>query len=142
MNAPVTSLIAFTVWTLLVLMLTVASRRIGLILAGKARMSDFPADEPHGTEAYRRAMRAHANCVENLPVFAALVLGAEVLGYSSSAFSTMALLVVPARVLQTLTHLASGSNRMVAVRFVFFAVQIVCFFGMAVLLIPAAMGAG
>jgi hypothetical protein len=42
--------------------------------------------------------------------------------------------VLPARIAQTLVHVASGSNRAVIVRFVFFSLQFLCFLGMAAIL--------
>ena len=92
------------------------------------------ADVPQGSERYRRTMRAHVNCVENLPIFAALVLLGRAIALDSATFEMLAVIVVPARVLQSSIHIASGSNRAVLARFWCFAVQFVCFFGMAALL--------
>jgi uncharacterized MAPEG superfamily protein len=72
-------------------------------------------------------MRAHLNCVENLPLFASLVLLGSSLGVASSAFQLAALVVLPARIGQSVAHLASGRNRAVLIRFYFYSVQLVCF---------------
>ena len=68
------TVVAFTAWTILVLLAGVGINRWMLILTGQRNLTDFPADQPHGSIAYRRAVRAHANCVENLPVYTALAL--------------------------------------------------------------------
>jgi uncharacterized MAPEG superfamily protein len=77
-------------------------------------------------------MRAHANCVENLPVFAALVLLGSSRAVPGDTFQLVAFAVLPARVLQTVAHISSGRNRAVLARFVFFCAQLVCFAILAV----------
>jgi uncharacterized MAPEG superfamily protein len=127
-------LLAFAVWTLLVLMLGVGVYRWSHILTGRAELKHFPADEAHGPPFYRRAVRAHANCVENLPVFAAIVLAGEAAGVHSPTLDALAIVVVVARVLQTGIHLVSGANPAIAVRFALFAAQFAAFLGMAALI--------
>lgn len=133
MSTPLWMLLAFAVWTVLALMLGVGAYRWSLILTNRAELNQFPGDEAHGPAFYRRAVRAHANCVENLPVFAAIVLVAEASGARSPMLDILAIIVVAARVLQTVTHWTSGGNRAVAIRFSFFAVQIAAFLWMAAL---------
>jgi uncharacterized MAPEG superfamily protein len=101
----------------------------------QARPNSFDPSVPHGSERYQRSMRAHANCVENLPVFAALVLLGSTLGGTESSFQAAAVIVLPARVLQSSVHIASGRNRAVLARFAFFSVQLFCFGAMIALLI-------
>jgi uncharacterized MAPEG superfamily protein len=139
MSIPVWSLLAFALWTVLVLVLGVGVHRWSLILTGRAELKHFPGDEAHGPAFYRRAMRAHANCVENLPVFAAVVAASEWSGAGAPMLDGASVTVVAARVLQTITHLASGSNRAVAVRFAFFAIQLLCFVWMGVLVVQHAL---
>ena len=62
-------------WTLLLLLLTVGIYRWSRIFAGSVPIKDFPADASGGAAWYQRATRAHANCIENLPVFGAIVFG-------------------------------------------------------------------
>ena len=65
------------------------------------------------------------NCVENLPVFAAVVLGGHAVGLSADpAFQTAARSVLFARFGQTAAHVASGSSNAVRVRFAFFVAQL------------------
>ena len=80
-------------------------------------------------------MRAHANCVENLPVFAAIVLAEQAAGAHSPMLDVLAVSVVAARVVQTSAHLASGSNAAIAVRFTFLSVQLAAFVWMGALVV-------
>jgi uncharacterized MAPEG superfamily protein len=131
MTASLYSLLAFTLWTILILAVGVGFYRLSRILRGRAQLADFPGDVAHGPERYRRIVRAHANCVENLPVFAALVLTAHAAGLESAAFEAISVCVPVARLGQTFTHIASGSNPAIAVRFLFFSVQLIAFLAMA-----------
>ena len=54
----------------------------------------------------RRLMKAHANAVENLVVFAALVLAAQVAGVSNSAIATSAMVYFWARVVHAAVYTA------------------------------------
>jgi uncharacterized MAPEG superfamily protein len=134
MSMPVWAVLAFAIWTIAVLTFTIGVQRWALILAGKAELKSFPGDIPHGSPFYRRATRAHANCVENLPVFAAIVLAAQASNAHSHTLDGLAVATVVARVLQTSTHLVSGSNMAIGVRFSFLCVQLAAFLWMSVLI--------
>ncbi|MGE0852577.1 MAG: MAPEG family protein [Hyphomicrobiaceae bacterium] len=112
-------MLAFATWTIAFLVLGVGMYRWSLILAGKAELKSFPGDVPHGSPLYRRAVRAHANCVENLPVLAAIALAEQATGVRATTLDQLSAAVVAARVVQTSAHLASGSNSAIAVRFTF-----------------------
>lgn len=132
MTTPLWVLLAFAVWTLLVLLVGVGIRRWSLILTGRAQLTDFPGDVPHGSTAYRRATRAHANCVENLPVYGAIVLTAFAFHAGSPVLDGLALAFLAARIVQTLVHtLFVETNVTVFARFTFFFVQIASMFWMA-----------
>ena len=73
MTIPQWALLAFAVWTVLVLFGTIGVYRWSRILTGRVSISEWQADLPQGSDWYRRAMRAHMNCVENLAVFGAIV---------------------------------------------------------------------
>jgi uncharacterized MAPEG superfamily protein len=133
------ALLGFTAWTLLLLVGTIGVQRVSAVLRKQARANDFNAAVPHGSERYQRCMRAHMNCVENLPVFASLVLLGSVISVPGELFQLLSLIVLPARVLQSLAHIASGRNRAVLVRFAFFTVQLCCFGLMIVLLVARGM---
>jgi len=131
-SIPVLALLAFAVWTLLVLFGSVGVYRWSRILSGRARLTDFPADAPEGADWYKRAMRAHANCVENLPVFTALVVVILATGSKSPLLDALAVVVVAARVCQSLVHVGlPQSQAVIAVRFSFFLVQALSMLSMA-----------
>jgi uncharacterized MAPEG superfamily protein len=135
MSIPVAALLAFAVWTIALLAFTIGIVRWGLIFTGKAELKSFPGDQPHGSEFYRRATRAHANCIENLPVFGAIVFAAEASSAHSPTLDALAVAAVIARVCQTSTHLTSGSNTAIGIRFSFLMVQLVAFFWMSALIV-------
>jgi uncharacterized MAPEG superfamily protein len=137
-SVPAYALLAFAMWTIAILVFGVGLERWSLILAGKAELKSFPGDVPHGSPLYRRASRAHANCVENLPVFTAIVLAGLLSGVRSSAFDGLSVAVVAARVLQTTAHLASGDNAAIAIRFGFLCVQLAAFVWMGTLVVLGA----
>jgi uncharacterized membrane protein YecN with MAPEG domain len=131
-------LLGFALWTLLVLVAGIGVERMALIFRGQAGFASFPADVPHGRDAYRRMMRAHANCVENLPIFGALVLVANLAGAVSPLVDVLAVTVMAARVAQTGVHvLFTVRDLTVAVRFSFYLVQVAAMLWIAALVIGA-----
>lgn len=133
MPIPLWVLLGFAGWTLLTLFGSVGVYRWSRILTGRAQLKEFVADVPHGAEWYRRAMRAHANCVENLPVYAAIVVATVATGVRSPLLDTLAVILLVARVCQTITHIAfEQTNATVGVRFAFFFTQAWCMIGMGV----------
>jgi uncharacterized MAPEG superfamily protein len=73
------------------------------------------------------------NCVENLPVFGAIVVAAVGAGAHGRGVELAAIAVPCARVVQTVVHVAfAESARTVTVRFSFFAIQILAFFALIV----------
>jgi uncharacterized MAPEG superfamily protein len=134
------ALIGFVAWTLLLVVVAIGGSRISQVVKRQARPNSFNPAVPHGSERYQRSMRAHMNCVENLPIFASLVLLGSTLAVPGTLFQTVAFTVLPARVLQSLVHIASGRSRAALGRFVFFSVQLVCFAVMLALLIAHGVG--
>lgn len=130
------ALLGFATWTLLVLIGTVGVYRWSKILTGRAEVRDWRADEPQGSDLYRRAMRAHMNCVETLPVFAAIILAAWTMEIETAPLDGLAIATVAARVCQSLVHIAfEQSNLVASLRFLFFAVQVACMLAMVGLLV-------
>lgn len=131
MSIPLWVFLAFACWTLVVLMIGVGIRRWGLILTGRAQLTDFPADVAHGSTPYRRAVRAHANCVENLPVYGAIAISGFAANAGGSTLDMLAVTVMAARICQTVTHMAfTETNATVLVRFGSFLTQVVAKFWM------------
>src|SRR5438477_8660641 len=127
MSTPVWVLLGFAGWTLVTLFGSVGVYRWSRILTGRARITEFVADVPHGAEWYRRAMRAHANCVENLPVYGAVVVGIVASGIRSPLLDGLAIVLLLARVCQTIVHVAfEPTSAIVGIRFSFFLTQAIC----------------
>lgn len=132
MTFPIWMLLGFAVWTVLILLFTVGIYRWSRILRGKTEIKSFRADVIEGEDWYLRSMRAHANCVENLPVFGAIVFALYASGISHPAADTLAAVVLIARVCQSVTHVALAQTNAIAfVRFIFFFMQLVSFLGIA-----------
>ena len=141
MTLPVWMLVGFAAWTVLLLVATVGVYRWSRILTGRVAIHEFRADQIEGAEWYKRAMRAHANCVENLPVFGAIVFGLYVGNVGSALIDALAVAVVIARVMQSLVHVCLiQTNTVTAVRFAFFFVQIVSFFWLIGILLSKLSG--
>jgi uncharacterized MAPEG superfamily protein len=132
-------LLGFVLWTMGLLVCTIGYPRVAAVRRREARPNSFNAAVPHGSEFYQRCMRAHVNCIENLPMFGALVWLGSATSVTSSLFQMVALAVLPARVGQSLAHISSGGNRAVLVRFYFYCAQVICFAIMAALVIASAL---
>jgi uncharacterized MAPEG superfamily protein len=70
----------------------------------------------------QRLARAHANCIEGLPLFGGLLVFAIVLG-KTAATDGLALWFLAARIAQSIIHLISTNVVAVSARFAAFAVQ-------------------
>lgn len=140
-NLALATLLAFAGWTLATLAFTVGVYRWRRILAGRATLAEWYADAGQGDEWYRRATRAHMNCVENLPVYGAIVLTGATLGVpASAAYDALALAFLAARIGQTLVHVcAPATERAAAARFSLFAVQLACMAAMGAIVGGAAV---
>jgi uncharacterized MAPEG superfamily protein len=136
MTIPMWMLLGFATWTLMLLMATVGVYRWVKILLWKAPIASFRSDQLEGEDWYRRGTRAHANCVENLPVFGAIVLIISAIGVSGSVVDSLCTIVLIARIFQSLVHVSHPqTDAFVAVRFSFFSVQLVCFLALIVMVV-------
>jgi uncharacterized MAPEG superfamily protein len=100
MTVPVWVLLLFAAWTLLLLFLTVGYFRWSRILTGRATIREWRPDEDQGTDWYRRAMRAHANCLENLPIYIVVVIALLVTETKSPWLDGLAIILLIARIAQ------------------------------------------
>jgi len=133
MTIPQWVLLGFAGWTLLVLSGPIGLYRWSMIFAGHARVNEWRADGMQGAGWYQRSMRAHANCVENLPVYAGIVVCATASQATDPLLDVLAPTLIAARICQTSTHVVSEQTaRAVAVRFSFFFVQMLCMFAMGI----------
>lgn len=120
-------LFGFGLWTLAILLLGIGVSRWSRILTGRAALTDFPADTPHGSVRYRRIVRAHANCLENLPLLMVLVYLEGVVGLVSQTFDQLAIMLLGARLAQSMIHvILKETNLTVLIRFGFYIFQIIC----------------
>jgi uncharacterized MAPEG superfamily protein len=127
MSVPVLVLLGFAAWTLLTLFATIGVYRWSRILTGRASIAEWRADLPQGSGWYQRAMRAHMNCVENLPIYTALVEALTAMGLRSPTIDRLSIAILTARVAQTLTHiLLPPTNAAASLRFTFFFAQVAC----------------
>jgi uncharacterized MAPEG superfamily protein len=133
MNA-MQALIGFTAWTLL-LVLMVFAYRGGRFLAGTPINSWPRGSKPAGdAPLVKRIEDAHANSLENLPVFAVIVLAAAVMG-RPGAVEGLAPFVLYARIGQSAAHLWGTGPLQVLMRAGFWAVQLGLFVWMLIRLV-------
>ena len=122
MNPTLTALTGFVAWTLflLVLMEVICS---WLVATKVVPANGFNPDNSNLSPFMQRLARAHANCLEGLPIFGGLMLIAVVAG-KAAVTDPLAYALLAARIVQSLIHLSSLSAVAVSLRFTAFAVQL------------------
>lgn len=134
MTVPIAVLLAFAGWTLATLTVAIGWYRWSRILTGRAAIHEFEGGARQPTGWSQRAHRAHANCLENLPLYTAVVVAIVATGATHPALDPLALVLIAARVAQTSTHIVFDQTaRAVSVRFGFFFTQIACMVAMGVI---------
>ncbi|MCY1526545.1 MAPEG family protein [compost metagenome] len=117
------ALLGLVAWTLFLLILMVNQRGL-LVLSGKIAVNGFAPDGSNMPSGFgQRLVRAHANCVENLPLMAAVLLYAMVVEQTSIT-DPLAPALLGARIFQSLMHLISTSPLFVWLRFAGLLVQL------------------
>lgn len=122
MSPSALALVGYAAWTLL-FVIAIISYRTGLVLAKKHSANGFDPSGSDISEFSERLCRTHANCYENLPVFAALILVAMVTG-NGAVTDPLARWVLVARVAQSTVHLISTSEVAVTIRATLQSVQL------------------
>jgi len=122
-SSTVIVLTLFVAWSLLLLVL-MESIRTKLVLTREVPANGFAPDNANLSPFMQRLARAHANCVEGLPIFGGLMLVAVVTS-RTAVTDSLACAFMAARLAQSLIHLASVSPMAVTLRFSAFAVQLV-----------------
>jgi uncharacterized MAPEG superfamily protein len=118
------SLLGFAAWTLL-LVLGVVVYRSMMVLGGKRRANAWGRGQPsQDPELLQRLAHAHANCLENLPPFAAVILVAGLTG-KLELTDPLAGWYLALRICQSTVHLTGTSPWQVLIRFSFFVPQLV-----------------
>jgi uncharacterized MAPEG superfamily protein len=122
MNSTLIALTGFVSWTLILLIL-MESIRTKLVLSGSVPANGFDPGNSSLSPFMQRLARAHANCIEGLPIFGGLMVIAVVSG-KAGITDPLAYVFLTSRVLQSVIHLSSVSAPAVMLRFSAFAVQI------------------
>lgn len=122
MSQTLLALLGFTCWTLALLVLMEAIRS-KLVLTGEVPANGFNPGNSNLSPFMQRLARAHANCLEGLPVFGGLMVVALLAG-KADVTDPLAYVLVAARIVQSTIHLASTSALAVTARFAAFAVQL------------------
>jgi len=115
------ALTGFITWALLLLVL-MEIIRTQLVLRRKVPANGFSPDNAGLPPFMQRLARAHANCVESLPIFGGLLLVA-IATNRTPITDSLAYLFLGSRVFQSTVHLASLTPTAVTVRFTAFTVQ-------------------
>ena len=113
----------FISWALALLILMEVIRSY-LTLSGQRKANEFSPDNAGLSPFMQRLARAHANCVEGLPICGGLLLVAIITGQTAMTDPLAPALII-ARMGQSLIHLVSISPLAVYLRFTAFSVQLV-----------------
>ena len=124
--SPIVALILFAAWTLF-LVFTSVNWRLFEILRGVPANSWTRGKAKESPAWVTRCEHAHMNCLENLPIFAVIVLAAYGL-QQTPAILALAPIVLAARIGQSVVHLIGVSHWLVLLRAAFFTVQVLLMF--------------
>jgi uncharacterized MAPEG superfamily protein len=124
MSTPtVVALTGFIAWALALLVLMEAIRA-KQVLTKEVPANGFTPDNAKQSPFMQRLARAHANCLEGLPIFGGLMLVALATD-RSHVTDPLAYTFLAARIVQSIIHLCSVGATAVTLRFVAFTVQMV-----------------
>ena len=125
------ALMGFAGWTLLLVAGVFVYRGVRFLSGTPINHWPRSAKPTDDAPFARRIEDAHANCLENLPIFAVIVLVAVSLG-RLEVINVLAPCVLYARIGQTAAHLSGVGQLNVLVRATFWAMQLVLFVWMIV----------
>ncbi|WP_352712411.1 MAPEG family protein [Mesorhizobium sp. M0586] len=94
------------------------------MISGQVPANGFTPDNGVLSPFMRRLARAHANCIEGLPIFGGL-LGVAIIISKTDVTDPLASTMLGARIVQSVIHLVSTSQLAVSLRFTAFVVQMV-----------------
>jgi len=115
------ALTGFIAWALF-LLIWMEALRSWMVLRKQVPANGFQPDNGNLSPFMQRIARAHANCIEGLPIFGGLMLVAIVTDRVAIT-DPLAYGLLAARLVQSSIHLASLSELAVTLRFSAFAVQ-------------------
>ncbi len=122
LNPTIGALLGFAAVTI-VLVALVVSYRVVLVLTGAKKADEFPRRGYEPPAFIQRMTDAHMNCVENLPLVAAVVLAAVATG-QTAVTDPLACYLLYARIAQSAVHSIAVNHWMVLIRATFYTVQI------------------
>jgi len=127
MNDTVIGLLGYITW-ILVLLVWLAVYRTLLVAKKQQAVNNFKADGSNSPAFGERLARAQGNCVESFAFMGGLMLLALATDLAVIT-NGLALLLLVARLGQSMTHLISTSVLAVQIRFAFFLAQVgICFY--------------
>ena len=115
------ALTGFVSWALFLLVVMEIIRTY-LVVTGKVAANGFTPDNSGLSPFMQRLARAHANCIEGLPIFGGL-LAIAIMTSRTGITDPLASWFLGARIAQSIIHLVSISPIAVSLRFTAFAVQ-------------------
>lgn len=122
LTATVGALLGFTAVTI-ALVTTVVLYRTALVFTGQRKADSFPRRGYEAPDFIQRLQDAHANCVENLPLVAAIILAAVATG-QTAVTDPLACYLLYARIGQSVVHAIAVNHWMVMLRATLYTVQI------------------
>jgi uncharacterized MAPEG superfamily protein len=122
MTPTLIALTLFIAWAIGLLLL-MEFLRVKLVATKTVAPNAFLPDNSNLSPFMQRLARAHANCIESLPLFGGLMLVAVAAG-KSEVTDSLAYVLVAARIVQSTAHLAALSVVAVNIRFLAFLVQL------------------
>ena len=134
LTPPLWSLLVLVVWTVGLLVALIVARFRHFAAGGTVREFAIPDDR----RLVWRLYRAHANALENLPLFVAVVVAAELAGVRSVAVDLLSAFSVAARLAHSIAHVSPGAGLKWNMRLVFLAVQVACLLGIVTVVIRRA----
>lgn len=126
MSPSICALLGFTAWTI-ALVFIVVNYRTFPVLSGKTKANSWTRGTQSWSDApvITRIAHAHMNCLENLPLVAAIILSAQALGQGAVTDAhNLPCILLGARIAQSVVHIIAVSHVMVLLRAVFYTVQI------------------
>jgi|SRR6478752_3744333 len=125
-----TAVLLYAAWTLLLPIIYAGTIRVPSIASGRKRADHWERGKPNDDPALLARMKnAHLNCTENFAAFAAIVVVAALLG-KIAVVDALAGYVLFARVAQSVVHMIGTSLPLIALRGLFYFVQVVLMFWM------------
>lgn len=123
MSLTAIALASYIIWTLSLVLLLEAFRAHLVLVRGRA-VNSFAADGSDVSPLLTRITRAHANCYEHFPIIGGTLILFLFLE-KTEVTDPLAPWIIALRILQSVTHIVSGSVMATNARFTLFFAQIV-----------------